>query len=56
MKITPLATELEAESHFGFIEELNVEKGSLTVSIRLVYGDGQSKIVGSKTVMLDSVD
>lgn len=48
------ATELEAESHFGFIEELNVEKRSLTVSIRLAYGDGQSKIVGRKTIRLGS--
>jgi hypothetical protein len=46
------ATELQAESHFGFIETLSVEEKSITVSIRLAYGDGQSKVVGRKTVGL----
>ena len=46
------AMELKAESHFGHIETLNVEEKTITVSIRLVYGDGQSKIVGKKTIPL----
>jgi hypothetical protein len=46
------AVELQAESHFGYIEELSVEEKSITVSIRLAYGDGQSRIVGTKTVGL----
>ncbi|UCH49846.1 MAG: hypothetical protein JSU95_08825 [Betaproteobacteria bacterium] len=48
------ATELKAESHFGFIETLNVEEKTITVSIRLVYGNGQSKVVGEKTIGLGS--
>lgn len=48
------ATSLKAESHFGFIEELNVEERSVTVSIRLAYGDGESKVVGRETLRLGS--
>jgi hypothetical protein len=48
------ATKLQAESHFGFIEELDVGERSVTVSIRLAYGDGQSIVVGRRTVRLGS--
>ncbi len=48
------AAEVRAESHFGFIEELNVKERSITVSIRLAYGDAQSAVIGRKTVRLGS--
>ena len=48
------ADTIRAESHFGFIEELNNDERSITVSIRLAYGDGQSTVIGTKTVRLGS--
>ncbi len=48
------AERLQAESHFGFIEKLDVEERSVTVSIRLAYGDGQAEVVGRRTVPFGS--
>ena len=48
------AEKLQAESHFGFIEQLSVEERNITVSIRLAYGNGQSEVVGKKTFRLGS--
>lgn len=46
------AERLEAESHLGFIEGVSPGGREITVSIRLAHGDGESTIIGKRTLML----
>jgi hypothetical protein len=53
-KVQSIAEKLRAEAHYGYIEKLSIEERSISVSIRLVYGDAQSEVIGRRRLRLGS--